>query len=124
MALMAYHESRSTSIDEQILVANVANNRAIAQNKNVCSVVFDKRQFNWSANFKQKNKFKNYQEMLSYYKIDDSQSWVNAVSVAINTPQKTKAMYYHDNSGSFGFKQKLTLVKRTKNFTFYKDKEA
>lgn len=121
---MAYHESRSTSIDEQILVANVATNRAVQQNRNVCSVVFDKRQFNWSANFKQKSKFKNYQEMLSYYKIDDSSSWVNAVSVAINTPQKTKAMYYHDNSGSFKFKNKLVITKRTKNFTFYKDKEA
>lgn len=121
---MAYHESRSASIDEQILVANVANNRAIAQNKNVCSVVFDKRQFNWSDNFKQKSKFRNYQEMLSYYKIEDSASWINAVSVAINTPQKTKAMYYHDNSGSFRFKNKLVITKRTKNFTFYKEKRA
>lgn len=124
MAIMLYHEARGTTIQEQIQIAQVAQNRSMVQNKQVCNIVLDGNQFNWSKNYKPKYKFKSSDDMLKYYNITDGNSWITALGVSsMSKLHTTQAYYYHDNSiCSFNknMMAKIVVVNKTKNFTFYK----
>lgn len=126
MSFMLYHEARSTSIQEQMQVAQVAQNRAAAQNKPLCSIVLDAKQFNWAYGYKKRLKFKDINAALKYYNIKDGNSFITALSIANMSNLKTDdAYFYHDNSikGFSGkMQQKITVTNKTKNFTFYKEK--
>jgi hypothetical protein len=123
-AICLYHESRSTSIAEQQQVAQVLQNRSKQQNKPICKIALDQAQFSWAKSFKPKYRFRKSNEMLKYYKIEDGNSWITALGVASMSNLPTSdVLYYHDKRiNKFAFNDKLTMVNKTKNFIFYKDK--
>lgn len=122
MAIMIYHESRSATIHEQQLVAQVAQNRVAKQRKAVCGVVMDARQFSWAKKYKIKYHFVNNHDVMKYYNLTDGDAWITAVGVAsLSSLPTSSAYYYHDKSIS---KQSYSgvLVANTKYFCFYREK--
>ena len=48
LTMNVYHESRGEPESGQMAVAYVTLNRAVSQNRDVCSVVYEKSQFSWT----------------------------------------------------------------------------
>lgn len=106
------------------MVAQVAENRSIQQNKPICSIVLDGYQFSWARSYQPRYRFINNNAMLKYYHITESGSWLIALTIAAMPSFKTSnALYYHDKSiDKFKFNDKLKVVATTKSFIFYRDK--
>lgn len=126
MSIMLYHEARGVAIPEQMQVAQVAQNRATAQNKPLCAVVLDGKQFSWANGYKKQLKFKTASAALKHYNVTDGNAFITAVGIASMSGVSTsKDYFYHDNTIK-GFSkpmmQKITVTNKTKNFTFYKEK--
>lgn len=126
LALNAYHEARSASLNDQVLVSKVAIARSV-NSANECEAVFKKGQFSWTSKYRDKKKFNSYDQMLKYYDITDSTSWQNSIQAAVTakmtfSKSDQTIMFYHDNSiKKFNWSMSnLKTYKVTQYFVFYK----
>lgn len=127
VALTTYHEARSTSFDEQLLVSSSVYNRADNNATSTCTEAFKPKQYSWANNIKPKMKFASYKDMLSYYKINDINSFNNALAVAAVSQdyRNRQVTFYHDNTvkaKNVHWTKSMRLVQSTKNFKFYTNK--
>lgn len=124
VAVNNYHEARSASFKEQLLVASTVYNRASAKNTNPCEEVFRPKQYSWTNNkYRFRKSFPTYTAMLKYYHIDDMTSFstsINSASLAKDF-RNTDVTHYYDNTiKTTKWASSMQLVSRTKNFNFYK----
>lgn len=77
-AVITYHEARGTYLSEQILVTKVLQNRATSQNMTLVDTMYQTGQFSSVKGIRKRLRFNNYKELLSYYNIDDLQSFALA----------------------------------------------
>lgn len=128
MAINLYKECRGTSDKECQLINQVVINRMQKTNQDACSVIFEKGQFSWTRSTQKKLKFNSYQEMISYYKINEPEQLIRAFSNVeksqINNEQSNKSVdmtHYYDKSLKLQPKwaKKMTVAYSTKHFVFY-----
>lgn len=120
-AVVTYHEGRSTSLSEQLNVASVIYNRAAGSDyKSVSRAIYTKGAFSSMATFKPQQKFKSYNDMFSYYRINDLKSYATAIE-ACNIAQDYRADYTHFTDKSIKPPKwtKSMCKTKTQNFNFY-----
>ncbi|TXI93440.1 MAG: hypothetical protein E6Q33_03475 [Neisseriales bacterium] len=127
MAINLYKECRSASDTECQLINRVVINRMHDTNQDACNVVFAKNQFSWTNTTPKKLKFKNYSEMIAYYKLSDTAQLIRAfdnVNQSEDGSSKLKISdsmtHYYDKSISQPkWAQRMQVAYKTKNFIFY-----
>ncbi|AUR51489.1 cell wall hydrolase [Aquella oligotrophica] len=127
MAINLYKECRSASDKECQLVNRVVINRMHDSHKTACDIIFAKNQFSWTNSTQKKLQFNSYNDMLAYYKIDDSTQLVRAFeninksqdqSNQFKTPDNM--IYYYDKSiVQPRWAQHMQVAYKTKKFIFY-----
>ena len=113
LAANVYFESRGEPIDGQILVAEVTMNRVHdkAYPKNVCSVVYQDRQFSWTS---------------EPHEVDDLEAFITAYRVATEVLDNgcvlcTDATHYHTIDSSPYWSDDLQVIGEYGNHIFYKE---
>lgn len=116
MACNIYHEARNQSIEGQIAVAHVTQNR-LASTKfpdTLCKVVWQHRQFSWTKDGKSD-------------KIYEKRSWYLAQSIALAItesnvfPDVTKgAVFYHTNEINPKWNRNMEKLMVVQDHVFYK----
>jgi len=127
MAINLYKECRSASDTECQLVNRVVINRMHDNNQDACNIIFAKNQFSWTGTTPKKLKFKNYSEMIAYYKLNDTAQLARAFNNVNKSEDKNSGLkvsdnmtYYYDKSISQPrWAQHMQIAYRTKNFVFY-----
>lgn len=127
MAINLYKECRSASDKECQLVNRVVINRMHETKQGACNVIFARNQFSWTNQTRKRLNFKNYSEMIAYYKISDTTQLVRAFDNVIKSQDNQQALlvsrnmtYYYDKSISTPkWAQHMQVAYRTKNFIFY-----
>lgn len=126
MAINLYKECRSATDKECQLVNRVVINRMHETQHDACSIIFAKNQFSWTQTTPKKLEFKNYSQMIAYYKINDSSQLIRAfdnVNKSQNNDQlktATNMTHYYDKSISKPkWAHHMQVAYRTKNFIFY-----
>lgn len=123
-AVTVYRESRGTYLSEQILVAKVIRNRAVEQNITLVDTIYRSGQFNALSGFKKHARFKDYKELLSYYRIDDMESLAMAnLACEFSKQSDTKYTYFTDKSIPVPSWAKKMHKVTTKHFNFYEVRE-
>lgn len=128
MAINLYKECRGTSDKECQLINQVVINRMQKTSQDACSVIFEKDQFSWTRNTPKKLKFNSYQEMTSYYKINEPEQLMRAFSNVekshINNDEQSNQSvgmtHYYDKSlkAQPKWAKKMTIAYNTKHFVF------
>lgn len=127
MAINLYKECRGASDRECQLVNRVVMNRMRETDEDACSVIFDKNQFSWTKHNPEKLQFASYNEMIDYYKLNDSVQLMRAFdnvdkSLDGDNDLKTSARmtHYYDRSIRPAWAKGMQIAYRTKNFIFLK----
>lgn len=128
MAINLYKECRGTSDKECQLINRVVLNRMHQSNQDACSVIFEKGQFSWTRKTPKKLEFKDYSEMVRYYKIKEPQQLMRAFDNVDKSQEEDseaakssqKMTYYYDKSLQKQPKwaKRMTVAYRTKHFIF------
>lgn len=122
-AIVVYKESRGASLSEQILVARVIQNRAVAHNMSVVDTVYQPNQFKSLTGLKKGLKFVSYKQLLAYYKINDVNSFAMA-GLACEFAKQSDARYnyFTDKSIAPPSWTKAMRKTKTKHFNFYESR--
>lgn len=100
-----YHEARGEPFQGQLMVAKVTLNRA--GNKDICSVVYAKHQFSWTAKPTSPK--------------DKEAMYVARHAAATAHKHPTQATHYHTRSVKPAWSRKLKRLQVVGNHIFYKE---
>jgi spore germination cell wall hydrolase CwlJ-like protein len=94
LALNVYKEARSEPFDAMVAVAQVTINRGKLQNKDLCDIVFAKKQFSWT------NKETRDGKVLSKFVPDfNEKAWAQSLQAALSATRTSDAtrgaLFYH-----------------------------
>ena len=123
LAASLYHEARGEGIVGQYAVALVTMNRSKQQNKPVCDVVFQPKQFSWTN--KHVTRTDSGWKLSSRLHPKDTDAWQRAVRIAQVTLDGrmydfTKgSMFYHAKTVSPAWSRKMKPTKVVGNHHFY-----
>jgi spore germination cell wall hydrolase CwlJ-like protein len=116
LALNLYHEARGEGIEGMKAVAMVVLNRAAAQSKTVCAVVYKRKQFSWTNTKQGRNKplgDDNIRTVLTVAYaalaggIDDTTGGANHYHACAVPPKWTKGMVFTNAIGNHRFYKQL-----------------
>lgn len=132
LALNIFHEAAVEPLEGQVAVAQVTINRANNDNKNVCKVVLEPKQFSWANSFshmpfKQRlTRLERMQKKIAKSaKSSDKNAWKRAINIArqaLTGKLKTKAkyadFYYNPSLANPRWRFSMKVVCRIGNHIF------
>lgn len=124
-AVVVYHEARSTSFKEQVLVGSSIYTRSIENKTSLQKQIFKKHAYTSILKYPNKKTFNNLNQYLNIYNLKDYNSWVlatQACNIAYDYSKINNINYYHDKTikDPYWSKDKnIKLVQNTKSFKFY-----
>lgn len=133
MAINLYKECRGTSDKECQLINRVVINRMHQTNQDACSVVFAKGQFSWTKRTPKKLEFNDYQEMVSYYNIKETDQLMRAFDNVDKSQDESGDLktssnmtYYYDKTlrSQPKWAHRMQVAYRTQHFVFCNAKTA
>lgn len=131
LALNVFHESRGQAIPVQEAVAQVTMTRANYDEKNICNVVLQPKQFSWANRITAAPKQQRMKLLMARLPKSSNKEWQESQFVALRTLQGDvvskvfgASHFYNIKTDNPAWKRRLLFIARVGPFVFMKTRET
>lgn len=131
LALNVFHESHGQALPVQEAVAQVTLTRAQGEQKNVCKVVLEPKQFSWANKITNAPKKQQMQLLAKRVPKSTNKEWQESQMVALRALQgdviskvRDASHFYNVKTDNPGWKRRLQFIAQVGPFIFMKVRQT